>query len=65
MQTPSLSNLAGEIRRFDLATGAVQWQRSVGSDVNVSPSSRRGCDRDPWTAAVPPPPSIKVPENLV
>jgi len=35
-------DLAGEIRRFDLATGAVQWQRSVASDVNVSPAVGAG-----------------------
>ena len=35
-------DLAGGIRRFDLATGAVQWQRNVGSDMNVSPAVGAG-----------------------
>jgi PQQ-like domain len=32
-----LVDLAGQMRRFDLSTGTVLWQRSVGADVNVSP----------------------------
>ena len=35
-------DLAGEIRRFDLATGTVWWQVSIGSDVNVSPAAGSG-----------------------
>ena len=30
------------MRRFDLVTGAVLWQRNVGSDVNVSPAVGAG-----------------------
>jgi hypothetical protein len=37
-----LVDLAGEIRRFDLATGTVLWQGSAGSDVNVSPTAGAG-----------------------
>jgi outer membrane protein assembly factor BamB len=32
-----LVDLSGEIRRFDLATGTVLWQRKIASDVNVAP----------------------------
>src|SRR3954452_6929721 len=35
-------DLAGEIRRFDVATGALRWQRNVGSDVNVPPAVGAG-----------------------
>jgi outer membrane protein assembly factor BamB len=49
-------DLAGEIRRFDVATGAVRWQRNVGSDVNVSPAVGAGVivimDRGGTTTAV-------------
>jgi outer membrane protein assembly factor BamB len=37
-----LVDLDGEIRRFDLVTGAVLWQRNVGSDVNVFPAADAG-----------------------
>jgi outer membrane protein assembly factor BamB len=50
-----LVDLAGAIRRFDLATGAVLWQGSAGSDVNVSPAAGAGLvvimDRAGTTAA--------------
>jgi outer membrane protein assembly factor BamB len=32
-----LVDLSGEVRRFDLATGTVWWQRETGADVNVAP----------------------------
>jgi outer membrane protein assembly factor BamB len=32
-------DLAGEIRRFDLATGTVLWRDTTESDVNVSPAA--------------------------
>jgi outer membrane protein assembly factor BamB len=35
-------DLAGEIRRFDLATGTVLWRDSTGADVNVSPAAPAG-----------------------
>lgn len=36
-------DLAGEIRRFDLATGTVLWRNATaGSDVNVSPAAGQG-----------------------
>lgn len=35
-------DLAGEIRRFDLASGTVLWRRATGSDVNVSPAAGQG-----------------------
>ncbi len=35
-------DLAGEIRRFDLATGTVLWRHATGSDVNVSPAAGQG-----------------------
>jgi outer membrane protein assembly factor BamB len=37
-----LVDLGGEMRRFDVVTGAVLWQRNVGSDVNVSPAAGAG-----------------------
>ena len=37
-----LVDLAGRIRRFDLGTGAVLWEGSAGSDVNVSPAVGAG-----------------------
>jgi outer membrane protein assembly factor BamB len=37
-----LVDLAGEMRRFDLVTGAVLWQQNVGSDVNVPPVAGAG-----------------------
>jgi outer membrane protein assembly factor BamB len=37
-----LVDLAGTMRRFDLATGTVLWQRTVGSDVNVPPAVGAG-----------------------
>jgi outer membrane protein assembly factor BamB len=37
-----LVDLSGEMRRFDLSTGTVQWQHNVGSDVNVSPAAGAG-----------------------
>ena len=37
-----LVDLDGELRRFDLSTGAVTWKHSVGSDVNVSPAAGAG-----------------------
>jgi outer membrane protein assembly factor BamB len=37
-----LVDLGGEMRRFDLVTGAVLWQQNVGSDVNVSPAVGAG-----------------------
>jgi outer membrane protein assembly factor BamB len=38
----TLVDLGGEVRKFDLVTGVVLWQRSVGSDVNVSPAVGAG-----------------------
>jgi outer membrane protein assembly factor BamB len=35
-------DLAGEIRRFDLATGTVLWRDTTESDVNVSPAAGQG-----------------------
>jgi outer membrane protein assembly factor BamB len=35
-------DLAGEIRRFDLATGTVLWRHTTGSDVNLSPAAGSG-----------------------
>jgi PQQ-like domain len=35
-------DLGGEMRRFDLATGVVRWQRNAGSDVNVPPAASAG-----------------------
>ena len=50
-----LVDLAGMIRRFDLATGTVVWQGNAGSDVNVSPAAGAGLivimDRGGTTAA--------------
>jgi outer membrane protein assembly factor BamB len=37
-----LVDLGGEVRKFDLVTGVVLWQRGVGSDVNVSPAVGAG-----------------------
>jgi outer membrane protein assembly factor BamB len=37
-----LVDLGGELRRFDLSTGAVVWKHNVGSDVNVSPAAGAG-----------------------
>jgi outer membrane protein assembly factor BamB len=37
-----LVDLAGVIRRFDLAAGTVLWQGNAGSDVNVSPAAGAG-----------------------
>jgi outer membrane protein assembly factor BamB len=37
-----LADLGGEVRKFDLVTGVVLWQRGVGSDVNVSPAVGAG-----------------------
>jgi outer membrane protein assembly factor BamB len=37
-----LVDLGGELRRFDLSTGAVIWKHNVGSDVNVSPAAGAG-----------------------
>ena len=37
-----LVDLGGEMRRFDLVTGAVLWQQNLGSDVNVSPAVGAG-----------------------
>jgi PQQ-like domain len=49
-------DLGGQIRRFDLSTGAVVWQHNVGSDVNVSPAVGAGLvvimDRGGSTTAV-------------
>ena len=37
-----LVDLGGEVRKFDLVTGVVLWQRGVGSDVNVPPAVGAG-----------------------
>lgn len=37
-----LVDLSGEVRHFDLATGAVDWSRNVGSDVSVAPAVGAG-----------------------
>jgi hypothetical protein len=37
-QEAILVDLAGVMRSFDLATGALRWQHNVGSDVNVVPA---------------------------
>jgi outer membrane protein assembly factor BamB len=37
-----LVDLAGDMRRFDLATGTVLWRHNVGSDVNVPPAVGSG-----------------------
>ena len=37
-----LVDLAGVMRTFDLGTGAVRWQHTVGSDVNVTPAVGSG-----------------------
>jgi outer membrane protein assembly factor BamB len=37
-----LVDLAGDMRRFDLATGTVLWRHKVGSDVNVPPAVGSG-----------------------
>jgi hypothetical protein len=41
-QDAVLVDLGGEVRRFDLSTGAVLWQHTIGSDVNVSPAAGAG-----------------------
>ena len=41
-QDAVLVDLGGEVRKFDLVTGVVLWQRGVGSDVNVSPAVGAG-----------------------
>jgi outer membrane protein assembly factor BamB len=41
-QDAVLVDLAGEMRRFDLATGSVLWRHEVGSDVNVPPAGGSG-----------------------
>ena len=41
-QDAILVDLGGEVRKFDLVTGVVLWQRGVGSDVNVSPAVGAG-----------------------
>jgi outer membrane protein assembly factor BamB len=50
-----LVDLGGEMRKFDLGTGAVRWQQNVGSDVNVPPAAGAGVvvvmDRSGTTAA--------------
>ena len=37
-----LVDLGGDMRKFDLGTGAVLWQQNVGSDVNVPPAAGAG-----------------------
>jgi outer membrane protein assembly factor BamB len=50
-----LVDLGGEMRKFDLGTGAVLWQQNVGSDVNVPLAAGAGVvvvvDRGGTTAA--------------
>ena len=41
-QDAVLVDLAGDMRRFDLATGSVRWRHNVGSDVNVPPAVGSG-----------------------
>ena len=41
-QDAVLVDLGGEVRRFDLSTGNVLWQHTIGSDVNVSPAAGAG-----------------------
>jgi hypothetical protein len=41
-QEAILVDLAGVMRSFDLATGALLWQHDVGSDVNVAPAVGSG-----------------------
>jgi hypothetical protein len=41
-QDAVLVDLGGEVRKFDLVTGVVLWQRGVGSDVNVPPAMGAG-----------------------
>jgi PQQ-like domain len=41
-QDAVLVDLGGEVRRFDLSTGTVLWQHTIGSDVNVSPAAGAG-----------------------
>jgi PQQ-like domain len=38
----ALVDLGGEMRKFDLGTGAVLWQQNVGSDVNIPPAAGAG-----------------------
>lgn len=37
-----LVDLSGDVRRFDLVTGLVDWTRNVGSDVSVAPAAGSG-----------------------
>ena len=37
-----LVDLSGDVRRFDLVTGVVDWTRNVGSDVSVAPAAGSG-----------------------
>ena len=41
-QEAVLVDLAGALRSFDLATGALLWRHDVGSDVNVAPAVGSG-----------------------
>jgi outer membrane protein assembly factor BamB len=41
-QDAVIVDLAGAMRRFDLASGTVVWRHEIGSDVNVAPAAGSG-----------------------